>query len=95
MLYLYLFSCTFLIYLLLRLVHHPNSHANIKSHGSAFLRQGACVFGVGAFMCHLLEFTTHFIIDLHPNCMDFLHTVNSFLSIIFVVLQVFLFFILS
>ena len=87
MVYLYVVSCAFLLYLLLHLVYPPNSHANVKSHGSAFLRQGAFIFGVGSFIYHLLEFTTYFIIDLHPNCMDVLHTVNSFLSIIFVILQ--------
>ena len=46
------------------------------------------MFGIGSFIYHLLEFITYFIIDLHPNCLDVLHTVNSFLSIIFVVLQV-------
>jgi len=87
MLYLYLVSCSFLLYLLLHLVHHPSSHAHVKSHGSAFLRQGAFVFGVGSFIYHLLEFTTYFIIDLHPNCVDVLHTFNSFLAILYVVLQ--------
>jgi len=87
MLYLYMVSCAFLLYLLLHLVHPKNSHANIKSHGSGFLRQGAFVFGLGSFMYHLLEFTTYFIIDLHPNCMDFLHTFNSFLASVFVILQ--------
>ena len=88
MLYLYVVSCSFLLFLLLHLVHHPTSHAHVKSHGSAFLRQGAFVFGVGSFIYHLLEFTTYFIIDLHPNCVDILHTFNSFLAILFVILQV-------
>ena len=65
--------------------------ASFQSHGSGFLRQGAFVFGIGSFIYHLLEFITYFIIDLHPNCMDVLHTVNSFLSIIFVILQVCIF----
>ena len=65
--------------------------AFFQSHGSGFLRQGAFVFGIGSFIYHLLEFITYFIIDLHPNCMDVLHTVNSFLSIIFVILQVCIF----
>jgi len=87
MLYLYLVSCAFLLYLLLHLAHPPHSHANIRSHGSAFLRQGAFVFGVGSIAYHVLEFTSYFIIDLHPNCMDVLHTVMSFFSILFVILQ--------
>jgi len=87
MTYLYLISCLFLLYLLFHLAHPPNSHANIRSHGSAFLRQGALVFGLGSFTYHVLEFITYFIIDLHPNCLDVLHTINSFFSILFVVLQ--------
>ena len=88
MMYLYLGSCSFLIYFLCVLVKSSRTYDNVKSHGSGFLRQGAFVFGIGSFIYHLLEFITHFIIDFHPNCLDVLHTVNSFLSIIFVLLQV-------
>jgi len=87
MMYLYLGSCSFLIYFLCVLVKSSRTYDNVKSHGSGFLRQGAFVFGIGSFIYHLLEFITHFIIDFHPNCLDVLHTVNSFLSIIFVLLQ--------
>ena len=87
LMYLYLGSSTFLLYLLTHLVRLPTSYDNVKSHGSGFLRQGALVFGIGSFIYYLLEFITYFIIDLHPNCLDVLHTVNSFLSIIFVILQ--------
>ena len=66
--------------------HHHHDH-HIRSHGSGFLRQGAAVFGVGSFIYHLLEFITYFIIDLHPNCLDIVHTVISFLAIIFICLQ--------
>ena len=87
LLYLYLLSCLFLLYLLVCLVRHPHTHDHVKSHGSGFLRQGAVVFGIGSFIYHLLEFITYFIIDLHPNCLDIVHTVISFLAIIFIVLQ--------
>jgi len=87
MLYLYLVSSVFLLYILLYLSQPPHSYAHIRSHGSAFLRQGALIFGIGSFLYHSLEFTTYFIIDLHPHCLDVLNTVNSFLSIIFVILQ--------
>ena len=60
---------------------------DVRSHGSGFLRQGAVVFGIGSFIYHLLEFITYFIIDLHPNCLDIVHTVISFLAIIFILLQ--------
>ena len=87
LLYLYLLSCLFLVYLLVCLVRHPHTHDHVKSHGSGFLRQGAVVFGIGSFIYHLLEFITYFIIDLHPNCLDIVHTVISFLAIIFICLQ--------
>ena len=45
------------------------------------------MFGIGSFIYHLLEFITYFIIDLHPNCLDIVHTVISFLAIIFICLQ--------
>ena len=91
MLYLYLLSCVFLVYILIYLSRPPHSYAHIRSHGSAFLRQGALIFGIGSFAYHSLEFITYFIIDLHPHCMDVLNTVNSFLSLLFVILQVGLF----
>ena len=65
----------------------PTTYDHVRSHGSGFLRQGAVVFGLGSFSYHLLEFAAYFILDLHPHCLDVVHTVNSFLSIIFILLQ--------
>jgi hypothetical protein len=67
MVYLYVVSCAFLLYLLLHLVYPPNSHANVKSHGSAFLRQGAFVFGVGSFMYSIHEDITG---DAHEDSVN-------------------------
>ena len=47
LLYMLAVSCGFMIYLLVFLTQPPRSHPNHKSHGSAFLRQGATVFGAG------------------------------------------------
>ena len=68
-------------------VSRPTTYDHVRSHGSGFLRQGAVVFGLGSFSYHLLEFAAYFILDLHPHCLDVVHTVNSFLSIIFILLQ--------
>ena len=48
--YLMLVSSLFLLYLLVFLTQPPRSHQNKKSHGSAFLRQGAVIFGVGSLL---------------------------------------------
>ena len=45
-LYLTAASSGFLIYLLVFLTKPPRSHQNRRSHGSAFLRQGAVIFGL-------------------------------------------------
>ena len=45
-----LVSCIFLVYLLVFLTQPPRAHQNKKSHGSAFLRQGAVIFGVGSLL---------------------------------------------
>ena len=48
--YLMLVSSIFLLYLLVFLTRPPRAHQNKKSHGSAFLRQGAVIFGVGSLL---------------------------------------------
>ena len=88
MCFLYSVSCLFLLYILLYLARLPTSYDHIKSHGSGFLRQGAVVFGLGSFIYHLLEFIEYFIIDLHPHCYDITSTIISFLSLVFVSLQI-------
>ena len=56
--------------------------------GQSTCIQGALVFGLGSFTYHLLEFTEYFIIDLHDHCYDISSTAISFLSLVFVCLQV-------
>merc|ERR1719220_964959 len=85
LLYLYSVSCIFLISILGWLGRPPFSSIHIRSHGSTFLRHGAVLFGLGSFAYCLLEFVTFFIIDLHPDCTDWLVSVNSVLAILVVV----------
>ena len=51
----------FLLYLLTFLTRPPRSHQNRRSHGSAFLRQGAVVFGVGSLLYFISNLVTHFL----------------------------------
>ena len=53
----------FLLYLLTFLTKPPRSHQNKRSHGSAFLRQGAVVFGVGSLLYFLSHLVTH-VLDI-------------------------------
>ena len=53
--YLLLVSCLFLLYLLVFLTRPPRAHQNRKSHGSAFLRQGAVIFGVGSLLYFIFD----------------------------------------
>ena len=86
--YLYIISCLFLLYIILYLARLPTTHDNSKSHGTGFLRQGAVVFGVGAFMYHLLEFIQYFILDLDPHCSAaVMSTAISCLALVFAGLQ--------
>ena len=48
--YLMLVSSVFLLYVLVFLTQPPRAHQNNKSHGSAFLRQGAVIFGLGSLL---------------------------------------------
>jgi len=87
LLYMLLVSCLFLLYLLLVLKKPPNSHSNKKSHGSAFLRQGATVFGFGTAV-YLLFTIISYISDF--ECVGSVVTINSILALIFVILQTFM-----
>eukprot|EP00092_Neocalanus_flemingeri_P015108 GFUD01016321.1.p1 GENE.GFUD01016321.1~~GFUD01016321.1.p1 ORF type:complete len:518 (+),score=114.00 GFUD01016321.1:44-1597(+) len=84
LLYMLLTSCMFLIYLLVYLTRPPRSHSNKKSHGSAFLRQGAAVFGIGTCFYTLITLASHI---LNFNCVGPIRTINSCLSIVFITLQ--------
>ena len=86
--YLYIISCLFLLYLILYLARLPTTHDHSRSHGTGFLRQGTVVFGLGAFMYHLLEFVQYFILDLDPHCSPAVRsTLLSGLALVFAALQ--------
>jgi len=84
LLYMLVVSCLFLIYLLVFLTRPPRSHSHKKSHGSAFLRQGAAVFGIGTCFYFVITLASHII---NFKCVGPIRTINSFLAIVFVVLQ--------
>lgn len=84
LLYMLVLSCGFLIYLLAYLIKTPHSHSNKKSHGSAFLRQGAAVFGVGTCFYFLISLASHI---LNIACVGPIRTINSFLAVVFTLLQ--------
>ena len=75
----------FLIYLLLYLIKPPNSHRHKKSHGSAFLRQGAAVFGAGTTFYFVINLASYII---NMDCVGPVRNINAFLALLFTILQV-------
>ena len=84
-LYLTSISSMFLIYMMTYLSKPPRSHQNRKSHGSAFLRQGAIVFGFGSVILFTMDSAAH---TVNFECTGSLRTVTGFSTIIFFVVQV-------
>ena len=74
----------FLIYVLVHNRINRRSHLKGKSHGSAFIRQGAFVFGSGALSIAAMALAT---LLFNENA-GTLRIVNAALSLTFVVLQV-------
>jgi len=83
-LYMLTVACVFLIYLLAYLIKPPNSHRHKKSHGSAFLRQGAAVFGAGTTFYFVINFASYII---NMDCVGTVRNVNAFLALLFTILQ--------
>ena len=82
-------SCLALLYLLLYTVKLPSTFDHTESHASFFLRLGAIIFGLGSLIFHLLETILYIMIDAsQEGCVDYVHTTNSVLSVLFVLLQV-------
>ena len=73
-LYLTAASSGFLIYLLVFLTKPPRSHQNRRSHGSAFLRQGAVIFGLGSVLFFGLDTAGHIV---HYECVGLLKLVTG------------------
>ena len=84
-LYLTSISSMFLIYMMVHLSKPPRSHQHRKSHGSAFLRQGAIVFGFGSVILFTMDSAAH---TVNFECTGTLRTVTGFSTIIFFVVQV-------
>jgi len=83
-LYMLIVSCVFLIYLLVYLVKPPHSHRHKKSHGSAFLRQGAAVFGAGTCFYFVINMASYII---NMDCVGPVRNINAFLALLFTILQ--------
>jgi len=77
------FSIMFLIYVLVHNMINRRSHIKGKSHGSAFIRQGAFVFGSGALSIAAMALAT---LLFNENA-GTLRIVNAALSLTFVFLQ--------
>jgi len=89
LLYLYLVSN---IYLVLILAHHSRpAHAqqHPSSHGSAFLRNGAVLFGIGSLLYTFLNFIGSVLSEgaEGSTCHYLVHRLNSFFLSTFVLLQ--------
>ena len=85
--YMLVGSVAFQIYLLAYLVKHTNTFENKMSHASGFLRWGAAMFGLGSFIWHILELFLFVKIGIDDSTYRF-HSVTSFLSNMFIILQV-------
>ena len=85
--YMLVGSVAFQIYLLANLVKHTNTFENKMSHASGFLRWGAAMFGLGSFIWHILELFLFVKIGIDDSTYRF-HSVTSFLSNMFIILQV-------
>lgn len=84
-LYLLLVSCLSFLYILVYLAPSPSraQHSH-HSHGSAFLRQGAVLFGSGMLLHTILNFME---LVSFPSCLSWVQLASRLLSIVFVVLQ--------
>ena len=82
LLFLFLGSCLFLIYLLAWLRRQPYAHPGHSSHAPAFLRNGALVFGLGTLTLYILNLIEML---LQPaECHSGLSKLNTFLAVLFV-----------
>jgi len=90
--YLLLISILFLLYVFIYLTRSssedPRTWPNHRSHGSAFLRQGAIVFGLGTLVYTGLEFVSVFQVMPESHCNDNFHSIVFLFFSIFTVLQV-------
>jgi len=84
-LYLTSVSSIFLVYMMIFLTRPPRSHMNRKSHGSAFLRQGAVIFGAGSVIFFAMDSASH---SVNFECIGSLRTTTGFFTIIFYILQI-------
>jgi hypothetical protein len=77
-----------------KLLHLLKWHNIFQSHGSLTIRFGAIIFGLVAFIYILLQLIEFYEMDPkapHP-CYDVSKGVNSYLMLVFVVLQIFVIF---
>ena len=83
LLFLFLGSCLFLVYLLAWLRRQPSyAHPGHSSHAPAFLRNGALVFGLGTLTLYTLNLVEMLLQP--PECNSGLSKVNTLLAVTFV-----------
>merc|ERR1719203_2197515 len=85
--YLLLISILFLLYVFIYLIRSssiPRIWSHHKSHGSAFLRQGAIVFGLGTVVYALVEFTSTFQVFRDSPCNDNNHLFHTLVYLLLI-----------
>lgn len=89
LMYLYLMSDIYLLCLIVFFTRSSRSTINLRSHGSAFVRQGAVVFGMGSLLIVALEFFSLVMSgsEVRSRCQNIIHEINAALLFIFVLLQ--------
>eukprot|EP00088_Acartia_fossae_P065240 TRINITY_DN8043_c0_g1_i2.p1 TRINITY_DN8043_c0_g1~~TRINITY_DN8043_c0_g1_i2.p1 ORF type:complete len:570 (+),score=103.47 TRINITY_DN8043_c0_g1_i2:59-1768(+) len=87
--YLYTLSIIYLTSLLLYFSGETHSRHCTHSHGSAFVRQGAFIFGLGAVIYTILDFLTTVLSSRVQDslCHSPVNTFNAVLLLIFIILQ--------
>lgn len=89
--YLIVVSDVFLLYILVYVVHRNDRKAKVgpneKSHGSATIRVGAIIFGVGAAIHFIIRIINEFDKKSDPECFNPIIAATDVAAVIFVVLQ--------
>merc|ERR1719334_1931735 len=87
--YLYTVSIVYLSTVICFYASPRHSALHTKSHGSAFLRQGALVFGFGSSMYTMMEFVSAELSNgaESSSCHETLREVNALLLMVFILLQ--------
>jgi len=89
LMYLYTVSIVYLSTVICFYASPRHSALHTKSHGSAFLRQGALVFGFGSSMYTMMEFVSAELSNgaESSSCHETLREVNALLLMVFILLQ--------